>query len=111
MQQSPLLQSTLHRLPVNDIPNGAKVLGLAVLILQIIRMFPSIHAQQRRELPHHRVLIGICADLNLTRLIVLHKPCPATALDTGQRSVEFSFEGGEIAVGGFDRCLFPHSVS
>ena len=74
-------------------------------------MLPSIHTQQRRILAHNRILISICANLNLASLVILNKPCPATALDTCQCGVELSFERGEIAVGGLDRSLYPFSVS
>jgi hypothetical protein len=70
-------------------------------------MLPRIDAQQRRELTHDRVLIGICADQDLTGLVVFDEPGPSAALDTGKRGVELGLEGGEVLVGGFNRCLFP----
>lgn len=78
-----LLQSTLNRLPVNNIPNSTEVFRLPILVLQIIRMFPSINTQQRRILSNNWILIGICADLNLASLVVLYQPCPSAALDAG----------------------------
>jgi hypothetical protein len=66
------LKSLLHSLPINHIPNRTKVLGLPILILQIIRMLPGIDPQQRRILPHHRVLIRIRADLDLARLVIFY---------------------------------------
>lgn len=79
----PLLQPALNRLPVNNIPNSTEVFRLSVLVLQIVCMLPSINTQQWCELSNDRVLVGICANSNLTSLIVLYQPSPTTALDTG----------------------------
>jgi len=87
-----LLQSLLNRLPVDDIPDRRKVLGLAVLVLQVVGVLPRIDTQERGVLAHHRVLVGVCPDLHLARLVILHEPRPATALDAGQRGVEFGLE-------------------
>lgn len=69
-------------------------------------MLPSIDTQQRCVLSYNWVLVGICADLDLTSLVVLDEPCPSTALDTCEGSVEFGLEGREIAVAGLDGSLF-----
>jgi hypothetical protein len=61
-------------------------------------MFPSINSQQRRELAHNRVLVGICADQNLASLVVFDEPGPAAALDTSERGIELGLEGGEVFV-------------
>lgn len=102
----PSLKSLLDSLPVDHIPNRTKVLRLPVLILQIIRMLPSINTQQRRVLSYNGVLVRIGADLDLAGLVVLNQPGPAAALDAGERGVKFGLEVGEGAVGGFDCCLF-----
>jgi hypothetical protein len=39
--------------------------------LQVVRMLPRINTQERRELPHDRVLVGVRSDLDLARLVVL----------------------------------------
>jgi hypothetical protein len=74
-------------------------------------MLPGIDPQQRRIFPHHRVLIRIRSDLDLTRLAIFHEPGPARALDAGEGGVEFGFEGGEVAVGGFDCGLHPYTLA
>lgn len=33
-----------HRLPVDDVPNSAEVLGLAVLVLQVVSVLPGVDA-------------------------------------------------------------------
>jgi hypothetical protein len=68
-------------------------------------MLPSINTQQRGVFSNNWVLIGICADLNLTSFVVLDEPRPSTALDTCQCRIELSLEGREIAVAGFDSGL------
>src|SRR5258708_30851330 len=40
-----LLESLIHRVPVDDVPPRGEVVGPAVLVLQIVGMFPDIHAQ------------------------------------------------------------------
>lgn len=55
-------------------------------------MLPRIDAQERRELAHHGVLVGIRPDQNLARLVVLDKPRPSAPLDTRQRCVELGLE-------------------
>lgn len=87
-----LPQSSLNSFPINYIPNSIKIFCLTILILQIVRMLPSINAQQRGELAYHWILVCICADQDLTRLIVFDEPGPAAALDTGERGIEFALE-------------------
>lgn len=70
-------------------------------------MLPSIDAQQRRELSHNGVLIGICADQNLTRLVVLDEPSPAATLNTSERSIELRLEGGKVLIARLNCCLSP----
>lgn len=52
-------------------------------------MLPSINSQQWFKLANHRILVGICLDTNVSSLSVLDKPCPTTALNASQSSVEF----------------------
>ena len=65
-------------------------------------MFPRVNTEQGSELPNDRVLVGICPDLDVARLCVLHQPCPATALDAGEGGVELLLERIEAAVAGVD---------
>jgi hypothetical protein len=65
------LQPLLDRLPINHVPDRREVLRLPVLVLQVVRMLPRINTQERRELPHDRVLVGVRPDLDLARLVVL----------------------------------------
>ena len=94
---SHLLKPLLRRLPVDHIPNGAKILRLPVLILQVIRMLPRINAQQRPELSHNRVLVRVGLDADGAGLGVLDQPRPAGALDAGEGGVHFGLEVVERA--------------
>lgn len=90
---SPSLQSALHSLPVNYIPDSTKILSLSVLVLKIVRMLPSINTQQWSVLAYDWILVCICSNLDLTSLVVLDQPRPSTSLDTCQSRVEFCLEG------------------
>jgi hypothetical protein len=61
-------------------------------------MFPSIDTQQRLVLANNRILVSVRADANLACLRILNKPCPATALDPRQRSIELLLHLIETAV-------------
>lgn len=93
-----LFESLLRSLPVDHIPDGAKVLGLAILVLQIVGVLPSINTQQWSVLSQWCVLVGITLDSNVTSLSVLHKPCPAGALDGCKSSVELFLQTIETAI-------------
>lgn len=99
IQAAPSLESLLHHLPVDHIPDGTEVLGLAVLVLQVIGMLPSINTQQWCVLANNRILVGICANLDLSSLVILYEPCPSASLDTSEGGVELCLEGGEVAIG------------
>lgn len=94
----PHLETLLRGLPVKDIPDGLEVLGLAVLILQVVCMLPRIDTQNGSVLADNWVLVCVGLDQDLAGLVVLHEPCPATALDTRKRCVELALEIGERAV-------------
>ena len=97
-----LLQPLLSRLPVNNIPDSREVLSLAVLVLQVVRVLPSVNTEDGAELADHRVLVGVCLDADVAGLHVLHQPGPAGALDAGERGVELALQLLERAVGVVD---------
>lgn len=101
----PLLKSLLNSLPVDHIPDSIEVLGLAVLILEIVGMLPSINTKQRNVSADNRILVGVCLDLNLTGLGVLDQPSPTRTLDTGEGGIELVLEAGEVSIEGFDGSL------
>lgn len=98
------LEPLCNGLPVDHIPDGAKVLGLAVLILQVVGVLPSVNAQQRDQVASNRVLVRTSHQRQSASLLVLGQPRPSATLDTGEGSVGLfleSREGTEIAVDSF----------
>jgi len=100
-----LRKSLLRSLPVKDVPDRLEVLGLAVLVLEVIGVLPSIDAQNGGKLANNWVLVGVGLDRDAAGVVVLHEPCPAAALDAGKGSVEGALELGEGAVGVLDGSL------
>ena len=96
---SQLLQPLLSRLPVNNIPDSREVLGLAVLVLQVVRVLPGINTKDGAELANDGVLVGVGLDADVAGLHILHQPRPAGALDAGERGVELALQLVERAVG------------
>ena len=92
------LETFLRGLPVKHIPDGLEVLGLAVFILQVVCVLPCINTHNGSILAHNWVLVCVGLDLDLAGLVVLHEPCPATALDARKRCVELALEVSERAV-------------
>ena len=114
-----LLEALLSSLPVDDVPDSTKVLGLAVLVLKailslallflaspdplpdinlLVSMLPCINTQDRPELSNNWVLVGVCLDTNRAGLSILDQPRPAASLNTRQCGVEFLLHGVEGAV-------------
>jgi len=97
-----LLQPLLSRLPVDNVPDGREVLGLAVLVLKVVCVLPGVNAENGAELADHGVLVGVCLDADVASLHVLNQPCPAGALDAGESGVELALQLLERAVGVVD---------
>src|SRR5258708_32844347 len=73
-----LLESLIHRVPVDDVPPRGEVVGPAVLVLQIVGMFPDIDAENRLFAFHHpAVLVRGALDVQLAARG--HQPPPAAA--------------------------------
>lgn len=92
-----LLEPRRHRLPVDDVPDRIKVLGLAVLVLQVVRVLPRIDAQQRHPGAAHGVLVGARDDAEVAVRLVLGEPGPPAALDPGEGGVDMLAEGVDRA--------------
>jgi hypothetical protein len=65
-------------------------------------VLPGVNAEDGTELADHGVLVGVCLDADVAGLHVLHQPCPAGALDTGESGVELALQLLERAVGVVD---------
>ena len=97
-----LLQPLLSRLPVDNVPDGREVLGLAVLVLEVVCVLPGVNAEDGAVLADHGVLVGVGLDADVAGLHVLHQPGPAGALDAGESGVELALQLLERAVGVVD---------
>ena len=50
-------------MPVHYLPEGVKVVGTAVLIVEVVGMFPHIEGEQGDEAAAHRVAgVGLLSD-------------------------------------------------
>src|SRR6267143_3056479 len=89
--------------PIDNIPEGSEVFGPAVLILQIIRVFPHVDAEDRNslhigEVHHWIILIGRGSDCKLS--VLLDEPGPA-------RSESVHTGPGELLLKLFERSEIP----
>lgn len=100
-----------HSLPVDNVPDGAEVLGLAVLVLQVVGVLPGIDAQQGDQVAGDGVLVGTGDQAQRAGLLVLGDPGPAAALDTGEGGVGLLHEGGIGAEVALDRFLWARCAS
>lgn len=90
-------QSLSYGAPVDDVPDGLEVLGLAVLVLQVVGVLPGVDTQQGDLVAGDGVLVGLGDDLQGAGLLVLDEPGPAAALDAGERGVDLGLQGAEGA--------------
>jgi hypothetical protein len=92
-----VLKTLGNGVPVDNVPNGAKVLSLAVLVLKVVGVLPSVDTEKRLEVASNRVLVRAGDEAKGTGCLVLDEPGPAGALDTGEGSVGLLLEGLEGA--------------
>lgn len=111
LNQLGLLKPRGDSLPVDNIPDSLEIFSLAVLVLEIVGMLPSIDAQQRDVLAGHWILVGTGCDTKGTALLILDEPSPTAALDTGKSGVELLAEGIEGAKVLVDRFLLTTLLS
>lgn len=88
-----LLEALADRLPVDDVPDGREVLGLAVLVLQVVGVLPGVNAEKGDEGARDGVLVGAGDEGQGARGRVLGEPGPAGALDAGESGVELLDKG------------------
>lgn len=78
--------------PVNDIPNGTKVLSLAVLVLKVVGVLPGVNSQKRLQVAGDGVLVGTSDETEVSGRLVLDEPGPARALNAGEGGVGLLLE-------------------
>jgi hypothetical protein len=105
-----LLEPLSHRLPVDHVPDGIEVLGLAVLVLEVVRVLPGVDAEQRSVGAADGVLVRARDDAEGAALLVLDQPRPAAALNACQRRVQLLAEGVEGAEVAVDRALLRWGI-
>src|SRR5438132_8222188 len=77
-------ESLVDLRPVDDVPPRGDVIGPAVLVLQIVRMFPHVDPKYDLLAFHQRaVLVGAAFDRGLPTLIEHPRPPAAQAADRG----------------------------
>lgn len=89
--------------PVDHLPDGAEVLGLAVLVLEVVGVLPGVNTHEGLEVSGDGVLVGTSGDAQGTGGLVLDEPSPAGALDASQSSVGLlleALEGAEVLIDG-----------
>lgn len=98
-----LLETLRHSAPVDNIPNSTEVLSLAVLVLQVVSVLPSINAHQRLQVAANGVLVRAGDETEGAGGLVLDQPGPAGALDAGKSGVGLLLEvveGAEVLLDG-----------
>src|SRR5579885_1103664 len=72
-------EAAVDFVPVHDIPPRGQIIGAAIVVLQIVSVFPNVIAHDgEHSLRNWIVLIGGADDLELT-VRFANQPCPATA--------------------------------
>lgn len=97
--------------PVDDVPDGVEIIGAAVLIFQIIRVFPNVYTKDGGLSFRQRiVLIGGAGDGEFA-VFADDEPCP-TGTETGKtRGFELCFEFVKAAERGVDGiCQAPEGA-
>lgn len=83
------LEPRLGCLPVEDVPDVVDVGGLAVEVLQVVRMLPHVDAEEGRvAAAYNGLLVSERHDAQLARRDLLHQPAPAAALNAEKRDRE-----------------------
>jgi hypothetical protein len=96
-------RSEKYGIPVDHIIKSGDVIGAAVLVVEVIGMFPHVDAEDGSEtIRERRVLIGGGDNSESTALF--DEPSPTGAEASGGRLGEFIFEGVKGIEGSID-CL------
>src|SRR5581483_5473902 len=92
----PALEPFVHFAPVDHIPPRVNVIGPAILVLQVVRVFPHVDAEHDLLVLHQRaVLVRGALDGDFAAVVDDPRPAAAEAADRGL--LEFLFELVEAA--------------
>src|SRR5436853_4798144 len=91
-----LSKSLVHRVPIHDVPPRGEVVGTAILIFEVVGVFPHVDAEEGL-LPFHErtILVGSALDDELAAGIDQPSPAAAEALHAGV--IELRLELLEVA--------------
>ncbi len=82
----------LYNFPIDEFPNGLKVVGAPVAVVYVIGMFPDINCQQRAHAVGKRVAcIAFVGNLQIAA-VVGAEPRPSSSEKAGSRGLELFFE-------------------
>jgi hypothetical protein len=88
--------------PIHHVPPSFEIIRPAILVIEIVGVFPNIDAENRFVAVHERaVLVRRRHDFELAAF-VFDKPRPTAAETTYARGGELLFKGIETTEGGFD---------
>src|SRR6266496_6289351 len=88
--------------PIHHVPPSFKVIGAAVLVLEIVGVLPDVDTEDRRVAIHQgTVLIWRRNNFELS-ILVFNQPRPAAAKTAHASSSKFLFEFVKAAERGFD---------
>src|SRR5260370_10153681 len=83
-----LLVATSNLIPVDHVPPGREIVGSAILVLQVVGVFPHVIAHHGIQTTHQgAILVGRRNDRKLATL-VKHEPPPAGAKTLDARVVK-----------------------
>src|ERR1043166_1788002 len=86
-----------HRVPIHHVPPRLDVIGAAVLVLEIIGMFPNIESMNGRVTLHERAVLVRRGDHFELAALVFDQPNPAAAKATRTPGREFFLEIGRAS--------------
>src|SRR5215212_1781435 len=85
--------------PVNDVPPSFDVIRAAVLVIQVVGVFPDVHTNDRFVAVHQwTVLVRRGHDFQFS-VFVFDQPCPAATKATGAGGGELFLQGAKAAEG------------
>src|SRR3954453_19836479 len=91
------LVTTVHCIPVDHVPPGGEVVRSAVLVLQVVGVFPYVVAEDREVAVRQGVVLVGGADDRELAVAARDEPGPATAESFHSGVVELRLEGLEVA--------------
>ena len=109
----------LGLIPVEDVPPGFEVIGAAVLVVEVVGMFPHIESEDGLAFDAgdsfaHGGVVLVCGRTDLEFALVDDQPDPAGAEATGACGLELLFEvfdAAERCDDGFGEFAFGSSAS